>query len=77
MYREDDIANRWKILYMQQVLDDKHGNDTIMTSDSYKVKMMQQLHDIIGSLYRQQLCNLNLQVYLINIKSFTRLNMSY
>ena len=38
LYREDGIAKRWKILYMQQVFDDKHGDDTIMTSDSYKVK---------------------------------------
>ena len=50
LYTEDGIANRWKILYMQQVFGDKHGDDPLMASDSFKVKMMQhvQLHDIIG-----------------------------
>ena len=52
LYIEDGLANRWKILYMQQVFDDKRGDDPLMASDSFKVKMMLhvQLHDIIGIL---------------------------
>ena len=35
---------------MEQVFGDKRGDDPLMASDSFKVKMMQhvQLHDIIG-----------------------------
>ena len=39
LYREDGIADRWKILYMQQVFNNKRGDDPIMASDSYQVKL--------------------------------------
>ena len=76
LYSEDGIADRWKTSYMQQVFDNKCSSDAIMADKSYQVKSLTNMHENIGIIYRQQLSNQNLQDgYLLNIRSFTKLNI--